>query len=85
MSKTVDQIRAESMIAFGRNVRKYRKAMGMTQEELSEAVGVSNTTISAVEKGIGAPSLWTAVAIAGVFGKTLDALIPKAALDGRGV
>ena len=34
---------------IGRQVKKYREAMKMTQQELAEAVGVSNTHICHIE------------------------------------
>ena len=36
---------------FGRNVRKYRKLAGLTQEELSEKIGVSQKRLSVIETG----------------------------------
>lgn len=37
---------------FGQNVRKYRKARGLTQEQLSERLGVSQKHLSIIETGI---------------------------------
>jgi transcriptional regulator with XRE-family HTH domain len=39
------------MAIFGMNVRTRREKMGLTQEELSEKVGVSKNTISDIEGG----------------------------------
>lgn len=36
---------------FGRNVKKYRKAAGLTQEQLSEKLGVSQKHLSIIETG----------------------------------
>lgn len=36
---------------FGRNVKKYRKQAGLTQEQLSERLGVSQKHLSIVETG----------------------------------
>ena len=36
---------------FGENIRKYRKAMGLSQENLARAIGKDFTTISRYEKG----------------------------------
>ncbi|WP_294428423.1 helix-turn-helix transcriptional regulator [uncultured Treponema sp.] len=36
---------------FGRNVKKYRKLAGLTQEQLSERLGVSQKHLSIIETG----------------------------------
>ena len=36
---------------FGRNVKKYRKIAGLTQEQLSERLGVSQKHLSIIETG----------------------------------
>lgn len=54
-----------------KNIVKYlRRSQGfdMTQDELANLVGVSRTTISAIENGA-SPSIETALRIAKVFGK----------------
>ena len=37
--------------AFGKNVQKYRKLRGYTQEKLAEMVGIDATSISSIETG----------------------------------
>ena len=37
--------------AIGQRIRKYRKAKGLSQEQLAEKLGVSNKTISKWETG----------------------------------
>lgn len=37
--------------AFARNLRKYRKAAGLTQEELAERCGLHRTYIGGIEQG----------------------------------
>ncbi|MGN1132123.1 MAG: helix-turn-helix domain-containing protein [Ruminococcus sp.] len=36
---------------IGQKIRKYRKAIGMSQEQLAEKVGISNTHMSHIETG----------------------------------
>ena len=36
---------------IGQKIRKYRKAMGMSQEQLAEKVGISTTHMSHIETG----------------------------------
>ena len=42
---------------FGRNVRKYRKNLGISQEELADLSGLHRTYISALERGLRSISL----------------------------
>jgi transcriptional regulator with XRE-family HTH domain len=49
---------------FGRRVRAAREATGMSQEALSEAVGVHRTLIGTIERGEVGPTLTTIVRIA---------------------
>jgi len=42
---------------FGRNVRRYRKATGLTQEILGELTGLDRGYISGVERGVRNPTL----------------------------
>jgi len=37
---------------FGRNLKRYRKNAGMTQEKLSEALGITPKHLSVIENGI---------------------------------
>ena len=53
---------------LGANVRKYRKIAGLTQEELAEIIGCSNSHIGQIENGRGVPSLDTMVKIANALG-----------------
>lgn len=42
---------------FGKNVKKYRKALGISQEELADLSGLHRTYISNVERGLRSISL----------------------------
>ncbi|MEJ7542841.1 helix-turn-helix transcriptional regulator [Staphylococcus intermedius] len=55
------------------NVSKFRKKAGLTQQELSELVGVTRRTVISLEKGNYIPSLLLAFNIA----KVLDVDINK--------
>lgn len=48
-------------------IEKLRRARGLTQEELAEAVGVTRQTIIALEKGNYVPSVLLALKIAKFF------------------
>ena len=55
-------------------IRALRKALGLSQEELAKACGVSRQTINAIEKGEYNPTIKLCRAICKVLGKTLDDL-----------
>ncbi|WOX07213.1 helix-turn-helix domain-containing protein [Microbulbifer pacificus] len=62
----VDQSRGES--AFGRLMHFWRKTLGMSQEQLSEELGVSTRHISFLETGRSQPSRLVAASLADCFG-----------------
>lgn len=61
---------------LGIQISKFRKAAGLTQEELGEAVGVSGQAVSRWECG-GAPDITLLPAIADKLGVTIDALFSR--------
>ncbi len=56
------------------SVRPLREAMGLTQKDLGERVGVSRQAINAIETGKFDPSIWLAYDLARLFGVTIEAL-----------
>lgn len=64
--------------SFGAHVAAARKKKGMTQEELADRVGVSQTMINYIESGKKKPSLEIALTIAREFNTTVDALMATA-------
>ena len=57
---------------IGNRIRSMRKGLKMNQHQLAEAIGVSNTTLSAYEKGDAFPSLEILFNIVRVGGVTFD-------------
>ena len=55
-------------------VRAARTALGMTQAELAETVGVTRQTVVAVEAGDYAPSVYLALGIARRLGGSVETL-----------
>ncbi|MCL2147928.1 MAG: helix-turn-helix transcriptional regulator [Methanomassiliicoccaceae archaeon] len=53
-------------------VRVLRAVMGITQEELAEALDVSRQTVIAIENGKYDPSLKLAFKISNFFGKSIE-------------
>ena len=55
-------------------IRALRKALGLSQEELAKACGVSRQTINAIEKGDYNPTIRLCIAICRALNRTLDEL-----------
>jgi transcriptional regulator with XRE-family HTH domain len=60
--------------ALGPNIRRHRMACGLTQEELSDRVGIHYTFLGHIERGNKLPSLPTLARIAGALGTTLSGI-----------
>lgn len=57
---------------IGKNVEKYRKAKGLTQQELADRVYVTQATISYLEKDVKTPGFEVLARIADVLECTTD-------------
>lgn len=70
----------DDLTAFASNVRKYRKARGLSQDDLAQKLNITKQTISAYERATVSdnkgknPTLRTAIEIAKVLQVSLDAL-----------
>ena len=62
-------------MTLGQKITSLRKARGMTQEELSEAIGVTRQTISKWELDTSTPDLDYLCKLCDLFGVTADYLI----------
>lgn len=69
---------------LGTQIAKYRKAAGITQEELGKAVGVSTQAVSRWECG-GAPDVSLLPAIADRLGVTIDTLFGRSEAAARDI
>ncbi len=70
------------MEGIGKNIRKYRKICGYTQEELALQLNVTSQAISKWESGSGMPDVSILVPLAKALGVTLDTLF-GADLEGK--
>ena len=67
------------MKSIGKKISKYRKKRDWTQRQLAKQLSVSHQAVSKWEKGAAIPDLETLVAMARLFGVSVDQLIaPKA-------
>ena len=62
-------------INFGKKIKKLRKDMGLSQDELSIVIGKTRSFISNIENGIDSPGLNTCISFSKFFNVTLDWLI----------
>ena len=60
---------------IGRFIAERRRARGMTQRALAEALGVSDRTVSKWECGGGLPELANLLPLCALLGVTADALL----------
>lgn len=59
----------------GFRIRQYRKAAGLSQENLADKTGLSVIAISNIERGVNYPSFDHFVAIANAIGVSADELL----------
>lgn len=57
------------------NIFRYRRSLGLSQEQLAERIGVSRQTVSKWEGGQSTPDVERLVVLADCFGITVDTLI----------
>ena len=68
-------VRYELALSLGKNIASWRKALGMTQEQLAANMDVDQVTISRFERGATLPSLPTLNRLARVLGVTMAQLL----------
>lgn len=64
-----------NQIEFGKRIRKERKLMGMTQEQLAEAINVTSTYIGYIERGERSATLEKLILIANTLHVSIDYLL----------
>ncbi len=57
------------------NVRRLRAIKGITQEQLAEAIGITQGMVMRIENGSKMPGVATVIAIADFFQCSIDALL----------
>lgn len=62
-------------VAVGARIKAARERAGMTQDELAEALDMSSTHISVIERGVKSPRLDTFVSIANTLHVSTDMLL----------
>lgn len=60
---------------LGKQIQKYRKEAGLSQEELAENVGLSQIHLAYLEQGRRRPSLNALINISNILGISMDLLV----------
>ena len=69
---------AKTISTVAKNIKKYRKEKGLSQDKLSRLADVSHATIIKIESGgIQSPTIGTVQKIAKALGVSVDDLIGK--------
>lgn len=68
---------------FATKIYEYRQEMNLSQQELADALGLDNSYVSLLERGIRIPSLLTLARIAEVFGVKPVDLITEISKDDK--
>lgn len=63
------------MQKFGTNLSKRRKALGLSQKELGEKLGIAQSTVAGYESGARFPSVEILTSLATVTGASVDELL----------
>jgi transcriptional regulator with XRE-family HTH domain len=64
---------------LGKNIMRWRKALGLTQDQVATRLEVEPETISRFERGVTLPSLPTLARLAEVLGATMTQLLEEKA------
>jgi transcriptional regulator with XRE-family HTH domain len=80
MSEEIDTY-TFSMKEFGKRLRELRKARGLTQGDLARLAKIDIMQVSRYERGLGLPSLESAIALARVLETSTDFLLLGKAAD----
>lgn len=69
------------MTQLSGNLRDARVALGMTQAEVADRLGMSRPCVTHYENGLRMPNLWVTSALAGIYGVSLDDIVPPVECD----
>ena len=69
------QPKKEINVIVGANIKKWRENAGLTQDQLSEAMGIGEKSLSAIERGVVGISLTQLKNVCELLSVTSDALI----------
>jgi DNA-binding XRE family transcriptional regulator len=65
------------MSDLAKNIKRYRKEVGFTQDELADKIGVNQKTVSFYESDLKTPGFKTVVKIAKALDVSIDTLVGR--------
>lgn len=68
---------------FAQNLRAFRRARGLSQEELAHRAGIDRTYISALERNVYNPSIDVVDRLAEVLGVDVAELLKRSSADSQ--
>ncbi len=68
-------VRHQTLTRFGRNVRRRREAVGLSQEALAEKADLDRTYVSGIERGVRNPTILSASRVAAALKVSLGELL----------
>ncbi len=68
-------VRHQTLTRFGRNVRRRREAVGLSQEALAEKADLDRTYVSGIERGVRNPTILSASRVAAALKVSLAELL----------
>jgi transcriptional regulator with XRE-family HTH domain len=74
-----DPVSREMRISFGRGLRAARRAAGLTQTQFAERVGISQSYVSAVERGVRNLTLEVMAGLAAALGYKVTVTVDREA------
>ena len=81
--RAMDKQYAAVRKALAREVRRRRKTLGISQEQLAFDANLDRTYVSQIERGISNPSLLVLCKLSTVLGADLQELFPRTSDRGR--
>lgn len=64
-------------VYLGKQIKKYRKLLNLTQSELSKRVNIGLTTLSGYERGANSPDIETLYKLANALNVSINDLFPS--------
>lgn len=84
LPETFGQTAANALAAIGLRIREARLARNLTLQDLADAVGLSTSMISLVERGRASPSIGSLIAIASALDVAMSDLVASEPLNREG-
>ncbi len=75
-TNTTSLLERHLLLQLGDRIKRLRKAQGLSTVEMAKRVGISRTTLAAVEAGDPAPSVGTYLRVMSVLGVAVDLALP---------